>query len=306
MPAPWYARIRIRCLTQCRLTARRSALNLPPSADGPVAGSSSVSATVWVSANVWVSATVSVSVADEGSPDLSGSGLAGSGCIGWPSSPRPARIIGPPCLRLTDPYLPFVHRFVQGSTRPGSPPIAGHVRAPDLPAAARRRPLAVGCGAKVHQVALRETSLRPPPQWLTRWEIFVVLAVSLGASALNALLSLVGSLLQSKPLAGQQALLVGSLAPFNRWLDLVLQLTSIAENLAPVALVLYLMARSGEPPSVIGLDASQPGKDAGRGAVLAALIGGCGLGLYLAGFHLGFNLDVVPRRLPAGRWLSPA
>ena len=57
-------------------------------------------------------------------------------------------------------------------------------------------------------MALRETSLRPPPPWLIRWEIFAVFAVSLGASALNAVLSLIGSLLQSKPLAGQQALLV--------------------------------------------------------------------------------------------------
>jgi membrane protease YdiL (CAAX protease family) len=179
------------------------------------------------------------------------------------------------------------------------------VRTPDLPAAARRRLFAVGGGAKVHQVTLRETSLRPPPQWLIRWEIFAVLAVSLGASALNALLSLVGSLLQKKPLAGQQALLVGSLAPFNHWLDLVLQLTSIAENLAPVVLVLYLMARSGEPPAVIGLDASQPRRDAGRGAVLAAVIGGSGLALYLAAFHLGFNLNVVPERLPAVWWRIP-
>jgi membrane protease YdiL (CAAX protease family) len=153
-------------------------------------------------------------------------------------------------------------------------------------------------------VALRETSLRPPSQWLIRWEIFAVLAVSLGASALNALLSLVGSLLQKKPLAGQHALLVGSLAP-NHWLDLALQLTSIAENLAPVALVLYLMARSGEPPAVIGLDASQPAKDGVRGAVLAAVIGGSGLALYLAAFHLGFNLNVVPERLPAVWWRIP-
>ncbi len=154
-------------------------------------------------------------------------------------------------------------------------------------------------------MALRETSLRPPPQWLIRWEIFVVLAVSLGASAVNALLSLIGSLLQKKPLAGQQALLVGSLAPFNHWLDLVLQLTSVAENLAPVVLVLYLMARSGEPPAVIGLDASQPAKDAVRGAVLALVIGGGGLALYLAAFNLGFNLNVVPERLPAVWWRIP-
>jgi len=154
-------------------------------------------------------------------------------------------------------------------------------------------------------VALRETSLRPPPQWLIRWEIFVVLAVSLGASAVNALLSLIGLLLQKKPLAGQQALLVGSLAPFNHWLDLVLQLTSIAENLAPVVLVRYLMARSAEPPEVIGLDASQPAKNAVRRAVLAAVISGGGLALYLAAFNLGFNLNVVPERLPAVWWRIP-
>jgi membrane protease YdiL (CAAX protease family) len=153
-------------------------------------------------------------------------------------------------------------------------------------------------------VALRETSLRPPPPWLIRWEIFAVFAVSLGASALNALLSLIGSLLQNRSLASQQALLVGSLAP-NHWLDLVLQLTGIAENLAPVLLVLYLMAKSGEPPSTIGLDASQPARDVGRGVVLALLIGGSGLGLYLAAFHLGFNLNVVPENLPAVWWRYP-
>jgi membrane protease YdiL (CAAX protease family) len=153
-------------------------------------------------------------------------------------------------------------------------------------------------------VALRETSLRPPPPWLIRWEIFAVLAVSLGASALNAFLSLIGSLLQKKSLAAQQALLVGSLAQ-NHWLDLTLQLAGIAENLAPVLLVLYLMARSGEPASTIGLDASQPARDAGRGAVLAIIIGGCGLGLYLAAFHLGFNLNVVPENLPAVWWRYP-
>jgi membrane protease YdiL (CAAX protease family) len=153
-------------------------------------------------------------------------------------------------------------------------------------------------------VALRETSLRPPQPWLIRWEIFAVFAVSLGASALNALLSLVGSLLARRPLAGQQALLVGSLAA-NPWLDLALQLAGIAEGLAPVFLVLYLMARSGEPPAAIGLDAGQPGKDVLRGSVLAAVIGGSGLALYLAAFHLGLSLNVVPERLPSVWWRDP-
>ena len=50
----------------------------------------------------------------------------------------------------------------------------------------------------------------PPPSYL-RWEIFVVFAVSLGASGLNALLDLVGALLSKQSLSSQQALLVGPL-----------------------------------------------------------------------------------------------
>jgi membrane protease YdiL (CAAX protease family) len=149
-----------------------------------------------------------------------------------------------------------------------------------------------------------EASLSLPPRRYLGWEIIVVFAVSLGASGVNALLSLVGSLLQRKSLSSQQALLVGSLAP-NHWFDLVLQLVSIAEALAPVALVLYLMYRSGEPPSVIGLDASQPWRDLLRGALVAAVIGGAGLGLYIAAFNLGMSLNIVPESLPAVWWRIP-
>ena len=137
------------------------------------------------------------------------------------------------------------------------------------------------------------------------WEIFVVFAVSLGASGLNALIELIGSLTAPQTLRQQQALLVGSLAPGRPLLDLVLQLLSVAEGLAPVALVLYLLARSGESPSDMGLDTSQPRLDAVRGAVLAAVIGGTGLALYLTAFHLGISLTVVPENLPAVWWRIP-
>jgi membrane protease YdiL (CAAX protease family) len=153
-------------------------------------------------------------------------------------------------------------------------------------------------------VALRETSVRPLPPWLIRWEIFAVFAVSLGASALNAALSLIGSLLAPQPLSGQQALLVGSQAN-NHWLDLTLQLATIAESLAPVVLVLYLLARTGESASTMGLDATEPARDSARGAVLAAVIGGVGLGFYVVAFKLGANLNVVPESLPAVWWRIP-
>jgi membrane protease YdiL (CAAX protease family) len=143
-----------------------------------------------------------------------------------------------------------------------------------------------------------------PSRRMLHWEIVVVFGISLGASGLNALLSLVGSLLARRSLSSQQALLVGPLAT-NNWLDLVLQLVGIAEALMPVVLVLYLMARSGEPPSVIGLDARDPGRDLLRGAVLAAVIGGAGLGLYIAAFRLGLSLNVVPESLPAVWWRIP-
>lgn len=147
-------------------------------------------------------------------------------------------------------------------------------------------------------------TLSLPPRSYLRWEIFAVFAVSLGASGLNALLDLIGALLSRQSLSSQQALLVGPLSSVS-WLDLVLQLVSIAEALTPVVLVLYLMARSGERPSVIGLDASQPGKDLLRGTVLAAVIGGAGLGLYVAAFRLGMSLNIVPESLPAVWWRIP-
>jgi membrane protease YdiL (CAAX protease family) len=153
-------------------------------------------------------------------------------------------------------------------------------------------------------VALRETSVRPLQPWLVRWEIFAVFAVSLGASALNAVLSLIGSLLAPAPLSHQQALIVGPQAS-NNWLDLILQLASVAEGLAPVILVLYLLYRNGESASTIGLDATEPGRDALRGAVLAAVIGGAGLAFYIAAFKLGANLNVVPEDLPNVWWRIP-
>ncbi len=155
-------------------------------------------------------------------------------------------------------------------------------------------------------MALREeTGLSLPPRRLIGWEIFAVFAVSLGASGLNALAELIGSLTAPQALRQQHALLVGTLAPGRPLLDLVLQLLGVADGLAPVALVIYLMARSGETPSDMGLDGRHQGQDAARGAALAAVIGGTGLGLYLAAFHLGISLNIVPENLPAVWWRIP-
>ena len=150
-----------------------------------------------------------------------------------------------------------------------------------------------------------QDGLVPPPPWLQRWEIVAVFAVSLGASGLYALVSLIGSLTAKQSLSKQTATLNGSLAPGRPLLDLVMQLLNITLSLAPVLLVFYLLARAGERPSSIGVDARQPGRDLARGAVLAALIGGSGLGLYLIAYHLGVELNVVPENLPDVWWRFP-
>src|SRR5881392_2398830 len=130
--------------------------------------------------------------------------------------------------------------------------------------------------------------LGPPPPWLQRWEIVAVLAVSLGASGLYALLSFIGSLTAKQSLSHQTATLNGSLAPGRPLLDLFSQLLNVTLSLAPVFLVFYL-----------------PGRDLARGAVLAAVIGGTGLGLYLIAFHTGVELNVVAESLPAIWWRIP-
>src|SRR5215470_11931693 len=78
--------------------------------------------------------------------------------------------------------------------------------------------------------------LGPPPPWLQRWEIAAVLLVSLGASALYALLSFIGSLTAKQSLSHQTATLNGSLAPGRPLLDLFSQLLNITLSLAPVFL----------------------------------------------------------------------
>jgi membrane protease YdiL (CAAX protease family) len=154
-------------------------------------------------------------------------------------------------------------------------------------------------------IEAQEASAQPLTRGLIRWELFCVFAVSLGASGVYAFVSLIGSLTASKALGKQHAVLNGSLAPGRPTLDLILQLVNIASTLAPVLLVLYLLKRSGEGPSSIGLDASQPGRDLLWGTGLAAVIGGSGLALYVAAYKLGFSLNIVAESLPPVWWRIP-
>ena len=129
-------------------------------------------------------------------------------------------------------------------------------------------------------------------------------AVSLGASGVSAFVSLIGSLTARHALAAQSVTLNGSRAPGRPLLDLFLQLVSLASGVAPVVLACYLLARAGEV-SAIGVDRSQPVRDLARGAGLAALIGGTGLGLYFLAYKSGIALNIVAENLPDVWWRIP-
>ena len=141
-----------------------------------------------------------------------------------------------------------------------------------------------------------------------RWvviELWLVFALSLGASAVRAVVSLVADLAAGVPLGQQDAVLNGSLAPGRPELDLVLQLVYLVAGLVPVALALHLLVRSGEGARTIGFDLRRPATDLGRGVVLAAVVGGTGLAFYLAVQLTGLNLTVVAEDLPAVWWRIP-
>ncbi|MFQ6199168.1 CPBP family intramembrane glutamic endopeptidase [Streptomyces sp. NPDC000405] len=144
-----------------------------------------------------------------------------------------------------------------------------------------------------------------PDRRVLRSETLIVLALSLGASAVSALISFVGAATRPGGLKHQAATLNASHAPGRPWLDLAWQLFGIATALVPVLLVAHLLTREGAGLRSIGFDQTRPGTDLARGAAVAAAIGGSGLLFYLAVRAAGFNLTVVPENLPDVWWRIP-
>ncbi|MFF3324791.1 CPBP family intramembrane glutamic endopeptidase [Streptomyces sp. NPDC002889] len=139
-----------------------------------------------------------------------------------------------------------------------------------------------------------------------RSETVLVLALSLGASAMSSLISFVGSLTKPGGLKEQAATLNGSYAPGRPWLDLAWQLFGITTALVPVALVAHLLIRErAGGMRAIGFDRTRPWQDLGRGALVAAAIGSAGLAFYLVARAAGANLTVVPESLPEVWWKYP-
>ena len=135
-----------------------------------------------------------------------------------------------------------------------------------------------------------EPPYAPLPRRLLAEETLIVLSLSLLASAVFAILSLLEA-----PLRGV------TVASVSQSTQLARQIFGTLFSLAPVWLVVYLVRRSGEGLEGIGLRWDRPRQDIGRGALLFLVVGAAGIGLYLAAVALGVNRFVVPVP-PLGHW----
>ncbi len=140
-------------------------------------------------------------------------------------------------------------------------------------------------------------------------ETALVLAVSLGQSAVYAVLMIINRLTIHRPLNQQTSSLNVSTTPDRPWLDLAYQLAGIGFGVVPAVLALFLMATRAVPrpdlSTAVGLAPRRWGRDLALGFGLTALIGIPGLGLYLAARELGFNTEVSAANLTATWWTIP-
>jgi len=148
--------------------------------------------------------------------------------------------------------------------------------------------------------------LTPPKKRLITWEIIIVMAVSLGSSAVLSIIDLLNDLTRPTPLNQQTTSLNTSVTPDRPWLDLAYQLYNFIWPAAMTALALYLLHLAyGHARHLIGFDLARPGNDLAKGFAICACVGIPGLGFYLLARHLGINTTVAPANLTAVWWTIP-
>ena len=138
-------------------------------------------------------------------------------------------------------------------------------------------------------------------------EVLIVLGLSLGQSAVYAIVNLAEKLSRG-PLAGQTTTL-NPVLDERQYFDLTYQLLSIFFALVPVALVLFLLsgqgARGVSAFRRLGFTFERPLRTVGFGLGLAAMIGVGTLGVYAGGRALGITTAIVPAALDAYWWTIP-
>jgi uncharacterized protein len=137
------------------------------------------------------------------------------------------------------------------------------------------------------------------------WEITIVLGLSLGASAVYSIVSIIARLTAGTPLSNQSATLNASQSS-REWLDFSYQFLGIFFELFAVALVIFLLWQPGRSAFTrLGFDFTRPRRDVLGGIGLLLVIGIPGLGLYLAGRALGLTVAVVASPLDSHWWTIP-
>lgn len=137
-------------------------------------------------------------------------------------------------------------------------------------------------------------------------ETWLVLGVSLGASAIWSALSLIRKLTAEVSLSKQTTAMNSSVTPDRPWLDLTYQVVGIALALVPVALALHLLTRDdARARFTIGWDLTRPARDVVRGLGLAASVGIPGLGLYAVARALDLNTTIAAANLSDVWWAVP-
>lgn len=132
-----------------------------------------------------------------------------------------------------------------------------------------------------------------------------MLALSFGQSAVYAIVAIVNRLTRDEPISRQTATLNASLSD-REIFDLIYQLLAILFDLAPVALVVFLLWSTARPRlGRLGISGDRVGRDSGLGALLVVVIGVPGIGLYLLGRSLGLTPHVVPTALDDHWWTVP-
>ena len=140
---------------------------------------------------------------------------------------------------------------------------------------------------------------------LLRAEIAIVLALSLGTSAIYSILKFAEAMLSPKGIGGTQTNLNPAQARAE-FFDFSYQLLGILFALAPAVLALYLLRRENEKAfSEIGIWPIALKSDLFKGLALAAAIGIPGLALYAAARLLGLAAQVVPAELAGYWWTVP-
>ena len=151
--------------------------------------------------------------------------------------------------------------------------------------------------------------VEPSTRRLLRTEMAIVLLLSLGQSAVYALLSIIEKVTRPIPLNQQTTSINTSATPDRPWLDLAYQLAWMTFPLVPVALALYLLATQHRPAEgpwrVMGFDLRRPGFDLAWGFGVFAVIGVAGLAFYLFAVEIGINTQVSTANLAANWWTVP-